>query len=327
VSVTSFVSTPLVDADALAAAEERLLGRVLRTPLVPSLRLSDELGAQVFLKPENLQHTGSFKVRGAFNALLARAAAGALPPGVTTFSAGNHAAATAFAGRALGVPVVVCMPPGAVATKVDAVRRYGGEIVFTDDLVGTWTSVAEERGYTALHPFDDPDVIAGHGTVGLEILADTPVPDLVIVPVGGGGLISGVAGALRVSDPGWSGRIVGVEPSQANAVSYGLRAGAPEPPPVKQSSIADGLAPPFAGVNTLAHVRAFVDEVVEVTEDAIRDAWWEMLDTTKMFVEPSGAVGLAAIRSGLISVPAGGVVVFVLSGGNASRTGLAALSS
>lgn len=313
----------LITPDALVAAEQRLRGRVLRTPLIPSLRLSDELGVNVFLKPENLQHTGSFKVRGAINALLARADAGALPAGVTTFSAGNHAAATSYAAQSLGIPVVVCMPPGAVPTKIDAVRRYGGEIVFTDDLVGTWQSIADERGYAAMHPFDDLDVIAGHGTVGREILEDCPAPDLVIVPVGGGGLISGIGAGMRSA--GYAGRLVGVEPLQANAVTYGLRQGAPEPPPVKQSSLADGLAPPFAGWNTLAHVRAYVDAIVELSEDEIRDGWWAMLDAAKMFVEPSGAVGLAALRAGLVDLPAGGTVVLVLSGGNASRTGLAAL--
>ncbi len=315
----------LITSDALVAAEHRLRGRVLRTPLVPSLRLSDELGLEIFLKPENLQHTGSFKVRGAINALLSRADAGALPAGVTTFSAGNHAAATSYAAQSLGIPVVVCMPPGAVATKVEAVRRYGGEIVFTDDLVGEWQSIAAERGYVAMHPFDDLDVIAGHGTVGREILDDGPAPDVVVVPVGGGGLISGVASALRTS--GYAGRIIGVEPLQANAVTYGLRQGAPESPPVKQSSLADGLAPPFAGWNTLAHIRAYVDAIVELSEDEIREGWWAMLDATKMFVEPSGAVGLAALRGGLIDVAPGSTVVLVLSGGNASRTGLAALAS
>ena len=314
----------LVNAEAIVAAQKRLAGRVVRTPLVESSRLSDELGARVFLKPENLQHTGSFKVRGAINALLARAEAGALPVGVTTFSAGNHAAATSYAARSLGIPVVVCMPPGAVATKVEAVRRYGGEIVFTDDLVGSWQSIAAERGYTPMHPFDDPDVIAGHGTVGVEILADLPQPDLVVVPVGGGGLISGVASGLRVN--GYAGKVIGVEPLQANAVSYGLRMGGPVPPPVKQSSLADGLAPPFAGVNTLAHIRARVDAVVEITEDEIRAGWWAMLDTTKMFVEPSGATGLAAIMAGAIEVPQGGAVVLVLTGGNAARSALAALA-
>ncbi|HEY1488805.1 MAG TPA: pyridoxal-phosphate dependent enzyme [Micromonosporaceae bacterium] len=317
----------LVTPEAITKAAERLAGRVVRTPLVHSARLSDELGVEVYLKPENLQHTGSFKVRGAINALLARAEAGALPIGVVTFSAGNHAAATSFAARSLDLPVIVCMPPGAVATKVEAVRRYGGEIVFTDDLVGSWQSIAADRGYTAMHPFDDPDVIAGHGTVGTEILADLPqagTDSLVVVPVGGGGLISGVASGLRHG--GFAGRVVGVEPQQANAVSYGLRQGAPEPPPVKQASLADGLAPPFAGVNTLAHIKARVDTIVEITEDDIRAGWWAMLDTTKMFVEPSGATGLAAIMAGAIEVPHGGRVVLVLTGGNAARTALAQLS-
>jgi threo-3-hydroxy-L-aspartate ammonia-lyase len=317
-------SLTLVTLDSITAAQSRLKDRVTRTPLLPCARLGEELGAQVFLKPENLQHTGSFKVRGAINAMLSRADAGALPAGVTTFSAGNHAAATSFAARSLGIPVVVCMPPGAVATKVEAVRRYGGEIIFTDDLVGTWQSVADERGYTALHPFDDPDVIAGHGTAGLEILADCPGVDLVVVPVGGGGLISGVAAALRHS--GYAGRVVGVEPEKANAVSHGLRAGAPEPPPVRPASLADGLAPPFAGENTLAHIREYVDDVVEISETAIRDGWWAMLDATKMFVEPSGAVGLAAVREGRITIHPGSTVVFLLTGGNAGRAGLSALA-
>jgi threonine dehydratase len=316
----------LVTSEAISAAAQRLSGRIVRTPLLHSSRLTDELGAEIYLKPENLQHTGSFKVRGAINALLARAEAGALPAGVVTFSAGNHAAATSFAAQSLGIPVVVCMPPGAVATKVEAVRRYGGEIVFTEDLVGDWQKIAADRGFTAMHPFDDPDVIAGHGTVGMEILADLPELDaesLVVVPVGGGGLISGVASGLRHG--GYAGRVVGVEPLQANAVSYGLRRGAPEPPPVKQASLADGLAPPFAGVNTLAHVKARVDAIVEISEDEIRAGWWAMLDTTKLFVEPSGATGLAAIMAGAIEVPSGGRVVLVVTGGNAARTALAAL--
>lgn len=319
------LAIPLVTADALALAGDRLNGRVVRTPLIRCQRLSDELGASVLLKPENLQHTGSFKVRGAINALLARAEAGALPAGVTTFSAGNHAAATSYAARSLGIPVVVCMPPGAVETKVAAVHRYGGEIVFTDDLIGSWKSIADERGYTPMHPFDDPDVIAGHGTVGTEILADEPSPDLVVVPVGGGGLISGVASGLRLG--GYTGRVIGVEPVQANAVSYGLRMGAPLAPPVKQVSLADGLAPPFAGANTLAHIQARVDAIVEISEEAIQAGWWAMLDAAKMFVEPSGATGLAAILAGAIDVPAGGTVVLVLSGGNASRAALAALAT
>ncbi|MFK3982002.1 threonine/serine dehydratase [Micromonospora sp. NPDC050397] len=320
----------LVSGSDITAAIDRLAGRVVRTPLLGSARLGDSLGVQVLLKAENLQHTGSFKVRGVLNALLARQARGELPTGVATFSAGNHAAATAFGGRSLGLPVVVCMPPRAVVTKVEAVRRYGGEVIFTDDLLGTCRTVAQERGYPILHPFDDPDVIAGQATVGAELAEQLAGPgvdpaevDLVLVPVGGGGLISGVAAAVRQALP--SARVVGVQPTGANAVAYALRVGEPATLPNRPVSLADGLTAPFAGVHTLAHVRDLVDEVVEVAEEAIAPAWWELLDSTKLLVEPAAAVGLAALRQGLVRTRPGGTVVFVLSGGNVAPASLAGL--
>jgi threonine dehydratase len=315
----------LVTGEDIAAAAKRIDGRIVRTPLLPCPRLSDEFGVPVAVKAENLQHTGSFKVRGVLNALLARQARGERPAGVATFSAGNHAAATAFAGRALGLPVVVCMPPKAVVTKVEAVRRYQGEIVFTDDLLASCHAVAGERGYAILHPFDDLDVIAGQGTTGAELVADEPGPGLVVVPVGGGGLISGVAAAVKAASAGT--RVVGVEPATANAVSYALRAGSAEPLPARPVSLADGLTAPFAGVHTFAHVRELVDAVVEVSEADIRRAWWEMLDATKLFVEPSAAVGLAALRRGLVEVRPGRSVVLVLSGGNVGPASLAELGA
>ncbi|GAA5190507.1 threonine/serine dehydratase [Rugosimonospora acidiphila] len=319
----------LVSIDDIAAAAARLNGRIVPTPLLPSSRLSQTLGVPVAVKAENLQHAGSFKVRGVFNALLARQSRGELPKGVATFSAGNHAAATAFGGSALGLPVVVCMPPNAVVTKVESVRRYGGEIVFTDDLFGTCQEVARERGYALLHPFDDPDIIAGQGTVGAEIIRDAPDADLVLVPVGGGGLISGVAAAVKGLRPG--ARVIGVEPVTSNAMTYALRMDAPAPLPSRPVSIADGLTAPFAGEHTLAHVRALVDEIIEIPEDAILRAWWELLDASKLLVEPSAAVGLAALRSGLVDPTAGatgtgtGTTVLVLSGGNVAPAGLARL--
>ena len=316
----------LVTPGDIAAAAARLDGLVVRTPLLDCPRLSDEFGVRVRLKAENLQHTGSFKVRGALNALLVRRAEGRLPAGVTAFSAGNHAAATAFAARRLGLSSVVCMPPGAVVTKVEAVRRYGGEIVFTGDLLGTCQAIADERGYALLHPFDDPDVIAGQGTVGAEILADVAPdgPGLVLVPVGGGGLISGVAAAVKPPAPAT--RIVGVEPDGSNAVTYALRTGAPTPLPERPVSLADGLTAPFAGRHTLAHVRKLVDEVVEVPEESIRAAWWALLDATKLLVEPSAAVSLAALRLGLVNPGPGDTVVLVLSGGNVAPATLGALA-
>ncbi len=315
----------LVTGDDIAAAAARLAGRVARTPLMESPRLSEDLGVRLWVKPENLQHTGSFKVRGALNALLSQQERGVRPAGVTTFSAGNHAAATAFAARQLGLPCAVCMPTQAVVTKVANVRRYGGEVILTDDLMGTLHAVAEERGFAVLHPFDDPDVIAGQGTVGAEIAADAagdPV-DLVLVPVGGGGLISGVAAALRAHSP--STRIVGVEPAGANAMTYAMRSGAALPLPERAVSVADGLCAPFAGERTLAHVVKLVDEVIEVPEDAIPPAWWHLLDATKLLLEPSAAVGLAALQCGLVETRPGDRVVLILTGGNTSPAHLAAL--
>lgn len=295
---------------AIEAAAARIAGRVRRTPLL----WCEEFGVQV--KAENLQHTGSFKVRGVFNALLSR---GGVPKGVATFSAGNAAAAVAYAAREMGTPAAVCMRPDAVAAKVEAVRRYGGEIVFTEDLLGTCHDLAAERGYELLHPFDDPDLIAGHGTAGLEILADCPAADLVIVPVGGGGLISGVAAAVKAVRPGV--RVVGVEPATSNAMSYALRIGRPDPLPSRPVSMADGLTAPFAGTHTLADVQALVDEVVEIDESAIEAAWWPMMRATRLLLEPSAVVGLAALQTGLITPGPDAQVVLLASGGNAALPG------
>ncbi|MCU7727496.1 threonine/serine dehydratase [Actinoplanes sp. KI2] len=311
----------LVTGDDISAAAGRLAGRIVRTPLLSCRRLSDDLGLDVLVKAENLQHAGSFKVRGAQNALLARAERGQLPAGIATFSAGNHAAAAAYAGWVLGLPTVVCMPPGAVDVKVAAVKRYGGEVVFTDDLAGTCHAVAAERGYALLHPFDDLDVIAGAGTVGAELAADAGSLELVLVPVGGGGLISGIAAAVKAVSPAT--RVVGVEPVTANAVTHGLRHGALVPLPRRPVSLADGLTAPYAGEHTLAHIEAHVDVIVEVPEQVIARAWWELLDATKLLVEPSAAVGLAALRLGLVETVPEARVALVLSGGNVASATLA----
>ncbi|WP_229400254.1 threonine ammonia-lyase [Micromonospora okii] len=312
----------LVGADDVTAAERRITGRVVRTPLLPCPELGDALRLDLWVKAENLQRTGSFKARGALNALLALVEREGPPAGLTAFSAGNHAMAVAWAGQVFGLPTVVCMPPHAVPTKIAAVRRYGGEVVLTDDLLGTCEALAAERGFYLLPPFDDPDVIAGQATVGREILADGPAPELVVVPVGGGGLISGVAAAVRAAAP--TARIVGVEPVTANAVGHALRTGEAHLP-VRPRSMADGLAAPFAGRHTLAHVRELVDDVVEVSEEAIGASWWELLDATKLLVEPAAAVGLAALRAGLVEVTPGARTVLVLSGGNTSPAALTAL--
>jgi threonine dehydratase len=314
----------VITATDISRAASRIEDWTVRTPLLPCPRLSESLGVDVALKAENLQHTGSFKPRGVFNALLARRERGATIAGVAAFSAGNHAMAAAYAGRALGLPTVVCMPPHAVVTKIEAVRRLGGEVILTDDLLGTCREVAAQRGYDLLHPFDDPDVIAGQATVGAEIVASGFAPHLILVPVGGGGLISGIAAAVKHARPGT--RIVGIEPVTANAMTHALRAGVAGPLPNRPQSMADGLTAPFAGDLAFEYVTSLVESIVEVDEESIRTAWWEMLDQTKLLLEPSAAVGLAALRNGLIEVRPGVRVVFVISGGNTSPAALATLT-
>ncbi|MPY98898.1 MAG: pyridoxal-phosphate dependent enzyme [Actinophytocola sp.] len=306
----------LVSSDDIAAAARRIEPYVLRTPLLHTERLSDELGCRVLVKAENLQHTGSFKPRGACNTLLSWQEQGELPERVVTFSAGNHAAAVAYAGRHLGVTVTVSMPESAQQAKVDNVRRYGGEIVLTDDLRGTCDRLAREYDCPALYPFDLPAVIAGQGTVGREICADLLEPDLVLVPVGGGGLVGGIATAIADAAPDC--RVVGVEPALSNAVEQALAAHEVVRLPRGAPTIADGLAAPFAGEHTLAQIRRYVDDVVSVGERDIETAWRDMITATRLLLEPSAVVGLAALRAGAVPVPEGGTVVLVASGGNAA---------
>ncbi|GAA5116158.1 threonine/serine dehydratase [Haloechinothrix salitolerans] len=305
----------LVSSDDIDAAARRIKPYVLRTPLLHSERLSDELGCRVLVKAENLQHTGSFKPRGACNTLLSWRERGELPERVVTFSAGNHAAAVAFAGRQLGVTVTVSMPESAQQAKVDNVRRYGGEIVPTDDLRGTCDRLAREHDCPALYPFDLPEVIAGQGTVGREIREDVQ-PDLVLVPVGGGGLVGGIGTAVKAAAPDC--RVVGVEPALSNAVGQALAANEVVRLPRGAPTMADGLAAPFAGEHTLAQVRRYVDDVVSVAESDIATAWPDMIAATRLMLEPSAVVGLAALRAGAVAVPDGGTVVLVASGGNAA---------
>ncbi|HEX3789303.1 MAG TPA: threonine/serine dehydratase [Pseudonocardiaceae bacterium] len=317
--------TGLVDLAHVRAAARRLGTSVVRTPLLYCEQLSEQLGCRILVKAENLQHTGSFKVRGALNALRARGERGELTTGVVTFSAGNHGAAVAYAARRLGLRATVCMPPGAVTTKVDAVRRYHGNVVFTEDLIGTATELVERTGEPLLHPFDDADVIAGQATVGLEIIEDTSWVDLVVIPVGGGGLISGVGSVFAALSAGT--RVAGVEPAGAPTLGHAVRVGSPGPLPHRPVSIADGLTSPISGVLTYAHVRRHVHHLVEVAEPEIRDAWARLVSATKLLVEPSAAVSLAAIESGLLPVPVGATVVLVISGGNTTITALGAAAA
>jgi threonine dehydratase len=306
------------------AAAERVGDRVVRTPTTPSTVLSDRFGATVWLKRELQQRTGSFKVRGVFNAALSMPSA-ALRAGLLAFSAGNHAMAVAHVGATLGVPVTVCMPAHAVVRKIEATRALGADVVLVEsDLVGTAHRLAAERGLTLLHPFDDPAVVAGHAGVGLELVADVPDLDLVLVPVGGGGLISGVATAVKRLVPG--ARVVGIEPETSDVVSLSLAAGSPQTLAAPRS-IADGLTAPITGDVPFAHIQSFVDDVVRVTDDAIVAALGTLVRDEGVPAEPAAAAGLAALESGLVPVRSGATVALVVSGGNVSPDLLAQVSA
>ena len=312
----------LVSLPDLRAARHVIGDRLVRTPLVPSTSLSARTGARVSLKLELFQHTGSFKPRGVLNALES------LSPderarGVISISAGNHAQALAWAATAIGLQSTIVMPATAVRAKVDATRSFGGEVILTEgDLLATMQQVQRERGLVFVHPFDDPVVIAGAGTLGLEIAEDAPDVGLVIVGCGGGGLLSGVSAAIRAVAP--RARVVGVEPKGADAMRQSLAKGEPVRL-AKLDTIADGLAAPFAGVHTLAHVQEFVSEMVLVDDDEILDAMRVLMRRARILPEPAGAAATAALLDGTLMIQPGEHVVVVVSGGNADPVRLRSL--
>jgi len=313
----------LVESAAIEAAAGRIRGVVRRTPLVDA---ADVAGRPLGFKCENLQVAGAFKIRGACN-LVTQIASGSDVRGVITYSSGNHAQAVACAARGLGLPAVVVMPETAPAVKVEGTRSYGAEVLFE----GTTSvqrrrraeALAAERGLTMVPPFDHPEIIAGQGTVGLEIVADAPQVDTVYAPIGGGGLIAGVAAAVKRARP--AARVIGVEPVGAAAMARSVEAGAPVTLD-SVASIADGLLPVRPGDLTFAHVAAFVDDIVTVEDDAIVSAVRWLATRAKLVVEPSGAASVAAVLfSGRRDAAADGATVAVLSGGNIGPVKLAAL--
>lgn len=296
-------------------AQERINPYVNRTGLDPS-RTFSELSAQtVFFKPENLQKTGAFKFRGAVNAILSLSAEEG-KRGVITGSSGNHGQAVACAARAAGYPATVVVPEDASPAKVEAIRGYGAEVIrcglVSSERIARARELMSERGMTFVHPFDDLRVMAGQGTIGLEILEDLADVDAVLVPVGGGGLISGIATAIRALKP--SVKIFGVEPEGSNSMYRSLRNGK-RTPLEGIKTLADGLRTNIPGEVTFEVVRERVDDIVLVTEDSIRLAMRLLLERGKMLVEPSGAVTAAALLERKLPL-SGKNVVAVLSGGN-----------
>ena len=286
----------------------------MRTPLDRSRALSDRIGGEVFIKCENLQRTGSFKIRGAFNRI-SRLSSEESEVGVVAASAGNHAQGTALAASLTGIRSTLFMPTDAPLPKVEATKRYGAEIVLTGKDFGEAFEAAvefsNEHGATFVHPFDHPHVIAGQGTCGLEILEQLPEVNTIVVPAGGGGLVSGIASAAKAMKPGL--RVVAVQAAGAAAFPPSLDAGKPVTLET-MSTIADGIACNTPGDHTLAHVRALVDEVVTVTDDQIAEALVFTAERMKLVLEPAGAAGVAALMQNLgdLKPP----VVVVLSGGN-----------
>lgn len=304
----------LVSLSQVEAAAGRIRDAAIRTPLLACPELSEELGREVRLKCESLQRTGSFKIRGAYN-FVSGLDEDARGRGVITYSSGNHAQAVALAARLHGVEAVVVMPTTAPAVKREGAERLGAEVVEE----GTTSlerkeraeALAAERGLAMVPPFDDPAIIAGQGTVGMEIAETWPGVKTVAIPIGGGGLASGCSVALRALLP--KVRLVGVEPVGAASMRAALDAG--EPVVLDAiDTIADGLAPVRSGELTFLHVRELMDDVVTVEDDAIREAARWLVGRRKLVVEYSGAAALAAVMGGLVA--GDGPTAVVLSGGN-----------
>ncbi|NUQ11130.1 MAG: threonine ammonia-lyase [Gemmatimonadaceae bacterium] len=297
------------------AARERIAGHIRRTPLLTSRQLSERSGFDVRLKAEMFQRVGSYKIRGPLNKF-------ALMPdeekrrGVVCSSAGNHAQGVALAARIHGIRAVVCMAENATPAKVAATRGYGAEVVLHGTIWDEANEKAKElvrtEGLTYVHPFDDAELIAGQGTLGLEIVQDWPEVDAIVVPIGGGGLISGVSMAAKSFNPRI--RVIGVESSDGPAMQRSIAAGRLET--IDCRTIIDGLRVKRVGELNFSVVQRFVDEIVTLPDEQIFDAMIWVMERCKLVVEGAAAAPVGALLHGLVNLPAGSRVAVVLSGGN-----------
>ena len=317
---------PVIELEDVERAAERLRGVAHRTPVLTSRTLDERVGARAHLKAECFQRGGAFKFRGAYNKI-SSLAEDALQRGVIAYSSGNHAQAVAIAAGLLGTHATIVMPEDAPAAKLDATRGYGAELVLYD----RWTEsreeigarLAEERGLELVRPYDDALVMAGQGTAALELLEETSELDVLLVPVSGGGLIAGCATAAKARRPEI--RVVGVEPEAGDDTRRSIAAGERISIDVPRT-IADGLQAPEPGELTFEVNRRLVDEIATVTDEEIVDAMTFLFDRLKLVVEPSGAVGVAALLSGRLAAP-GAQVGVVISGGNVGAARFAELVS
>jgi len=300
----------------IEATRGRIAGKVHRTPMFTSTTLGERLGVEISLKAENFQKTGSFKARGAYNNIV-QLTDDEKARGVITVSAGNHAAAVAWAAKAAGVAATVVMAESASPVKVAATRGYGAEVILhgatSAEAFAEMYRLRAERNLTFIHPFDSPRTLAGTGTIGLELLEDVPDVDMVVVGIGGGGLIGGIAAAIGQAKP--SARIIGVEPTGADAMMRSLAAG--EVVHLDRvNTIADGLAPPFVGALPLASVQRYVADVIALTDDEITEGMRFLIERCKLVVEPAGAAATAAVLLGKVPLRPGEKVAIIVSGGN-----------
>jgi threonine dehydratase len=323
-AILAAVETPIPDLDAVRRARAALSGRIHHTPMLSSTTAAERVAAatgielgdgRLYLKAEHLQKTGSFKPRAALTRI-ASLTADERRRGAITLSAGNAGQAYAWAGRQAGVPVTVVMPAGAVRSKVDACLGYGAEVVLHGGDVGEALArleeIREERRLTYVHPYDHPEVVAGNGSLGLEVLEDLPEVDVVVVAVGGGGLVSGVAIAVKESRPAV--RVYGVEPEGSDALARAVAAG--EPVPLQPRSVADGLGAPIAGRIATQVARRYLDGVVLVDDPTILAGLRFGVERLKQVLEPAGATALAALLAGHVPLRHRDRVLAVLSGGN-----------
>lgn len=303
----------------LIAARQRLESVAHRTPVASSRTLDERVGAQVFLKCENLQRMGAFKFRGAYNTI-AQLPDEQRKRGVVAFSSGNHAQAVALVARMLGIPATIVMPSFAPAIKLEATRGYGAEAVFYDRAGEAREAMAlrlaRERGLTLIPPFDHPDIIAGQGTASLELIEEVGPLDTLLVPVGGGGLISGSALAARVLSPGC--RVIGVEPESGDDGARSFRSGRLERVEHPET-IADGARTPSLGPLTFALIRRLVSDMTTASDPELVRAMRFVWERMKLIVEPTGVLGLAPLLSGRLKLP-GQRVGVILSGGNVDMT-------
>lgn len=309
------MTTPPVTLDDVRDAAAQIEGVAHRTPVVRSRTLDELVGAEVFVKCENLQRVGAFKFRGAYNAV-SRLSSEQLAKGIAAYSSGNHAQAVALAAQELGSSAVIVMPADTPVSKLEAVAGYGAEIVtydrYTEDRVAIGEKLAADRGLALIPPYEHPDVIAGQGTAALELLEEVGELDALVVPVGGGGLVAGSATAAKGVRPAI--RVIGVEPEAGDDTKRSLAAGRRVSVPVPRT-IADGQAASVPGELTFSINQRLVDEIVLVSDDEIREGMRFAFDRMKLVTEPSGATPLAALLAGRVA-PVPARIGLIVSGGN-----------